>query len=360
MSTSTSTSTSMSTLPRPFVADFDAAPGRRASRAASLTRPPGVQDDPSVPARLVALCLGASTVLAALLVRSPTAFAQEPVRARLDLTGAPGCAAASELEAAVEAQLGRDAIAEPADVVVTIAASSEAPDPEIALTLRSADGASLGVRTLRVRGGNCRGVTAELSLVLSLLIDLREDEVVLVVRPPPPAPGLTLDPALSLSLVGWLDLLPGAVPGARLGTELGVGPVSLELGLQGSLPTVVARDGGGAQLFAWALRVGACGVASLESLRLGGCLALEAGGLAVEGRGLDVNLSAVRGWSGLGAVARLGLRFDVLELRVQPGVLVPFVRDAFFYEQAGERVGLHQAAPVAPTLELVAAVHLGT
>ena len=310
--------------------------------------------------RLIARFLVASLTLVAPLACSLPALAQGHLRARLDTSGAPGCAAASELEVAVEAQLGRDAIAEPADVVVIVAASVAAPDPEISLALRSTDGASLGVRTLRVQGGDCRRVTAELSLVLALLIDLGEDEVVLVVRPSPRASAVTLDPAVSLSLIGWLDLRPGAVPGARVGTELALGPVTLELGLQGSLPTLVARDGGGAELFAWALRVGACGVASLESLRLGGCVALEAGGLAVEGRGLDVNLSAVRAWSGLGAVARIGLRVDALELRLQPGVLVPFVRDAFYYEQGGERVSLHQATPVAATLELVAAVHLGT
>ncbi|MFO0713350.1 MAG: hypothetical protein U0353_26085 [Sandaracinus sp.] len=309
-------------------------------------------------------CALAIVLASGLLALPSGARAQERphVRARYDGAAAPACLEPAALARLVAAQLGREAFVEPAEVVIRAEESSHDGQHEVRLTLSDLDGHALGVRALQIEGGDCRAIDAELALVVALLVDLPEDEVLLHMTPSrTEGAGIVhVDAAVSLAAVGTVDLLPGPALAARLGVELGLGAVILEAALLGSLPASADRDGGGAELVAWALRVGGCGVASLDVLRLGGCLALESGGLAVSGRGLDVNLATVRPWADLAIAARVGLRVGVFEVRLQPGIVIPFVRDALSFDEGSVRVPLFQAAPVAPALDLVLVLHFGS
>jgi hypothetical protein len=305
---------------------------------------------------------------------------QAPVRASLEWRAAPGCAGGSALEAAVSAQLGRAVFSDPgsADVIVTGRAEVEGEALTVVLEMRSREGVPLGVRTLRSTG-DCRALDDDIAIVIALMIDLPREQIELFVAAPPapasdvpptpdpsPTPPTATDApirmAVSASAALALELLPGVHGGARIGAEIdptGWMPIELALGLW--LPVSAERDGSGAIFLAWTVRAGACAIARLPPVDLGGCAAIEAGALHAAGYGLDRRLEPVRPLAALDVLAHLGVYLgDVVELRARVGVMVPFVRDRFVYDTAEGAVPLHRAEVIAPLGELGVAVHFGS
>jgi hypothetical protein len=244
---------------------------------------------------------------------------------------------------------------------------------EVELLLTTPDGTRLGVRTLRTRAATCRALDEELALVVALLIDLPEEDIALLIPPPEPAAPLPPDPSepapaspppsavrpgVWAGATGTLDALPGLAGALRVGAEIApVAELPIEVGVAFFLPSSAARDGGGASFWAWSIRVGACLEAHVDVLALGGCAGVDVGAIEASGFGLDVALHPTQPWADVSIAARVAVRLGPVELRVQPGVLVPFFRDAFAYFDGRAVVLLHQAASVVPALDLIVAAH---
>lgn len=320
------------------------------------------------------LAIGASALVA--VIASPiTVRAQAPVRARLEWSAPPACIAATALETAVSSQLGREVFTDGASAEVTVRGQATVAGDALTvrLEMRSRSGVSLGVRTLR-SSGDCRALDGDIAIVVALMIDLPRERIELFVparatvpsSEPPIVPPLAASTpfriAVSAAAALGLELLPGVHGGARVGAEidpLGWLPIEIALGLW--LPVSAERGDSGAIFLAWSVRAGACAIARIAPVDLGGCAAIEAGALHAAGYGLDQRLEPVRPLAALDVLAHIAIHLgDVVELRGRIGVLVPFIRDRFVYEGLEGRVAIHQAEVVAPLAELGLAVHFGS
>jgi hypothetical protein len=318
--------------------------------------------------------------LAAWPIAAPVS-AEGPVHATLHWEGGDGCIDASTLQAAVATHLGREVfVDEGAEVVVSGVASISSGEVVIRLVMSSLDGTTLGTRTLRMPGSDCRALDDDVAIVIALMIDLPREEIDLFVPPPtaelpsaaPSEEATTAAPegaataredrvrlAMSASAVGAFQLLPGVHGGARVGAEIDpLGILPLEIGLTLWLPVSTEIDGGGATFLAWSVLVGGCALAHFEPITLGGCAGVELGAIHATGFGLDEKLEPVRPLVMAEAMGQAGVLLgEVLELRVRVGVAVPFIRDRFLYEQAGLLVVLHQSEIILPIAEVGLAVH---
>lgn len=289
--------------------------------------------------------------------------ARAQVHAGLDWQ-VPGCIDAELLTERVQAQLGRVVFEASPEILLLGRSHLVAGAIEISLTLTTEAGALLGRRTLVSETLDCRTLDDELVVVVSLLVDLPEEEILLLVpaeppRDPPESPAANVSGALAVGVLGSLDAQPGVSGTIVLGGEVSFVPeLTIDLSATVTPPVRAAVDGIGATFVAWTVRPGICGQALIDIVRLGGCARLGVGTLAVESDGLDPSRSVLRPWVELSVGARIGVRWDDVEVRITGGALVPFLRDAFVFGTPA--VHLHQASPLAPFVEVAVAYHFGS
>lgn len=291
--------------------------------------------------------------------------ASAQVAATLDWD-APGCLPAEALEESVEAQLGRTVFGEAPEIVLRMRVEQSESAVEIGLTLSTRGGALLGRRALRSATTDCRSLDEELVIVVSLLVDLPEDDIRLLVPEPATTTETSAEGArtgasfgLALGALGALDVLPGVTGTIVLAGEVSLVPeVTIELAATFTPPVRAAVEAIGATFLDWTLRPGLCAQARVEVLRVGGCARVGVGTLSVESDGLTPDRGVLRPWIDLSLGPRVGVRWEALEVRLTGGVLVPLLRDAFLF--GSPAMLLHRAAPAAPFVELSLAYHFGS
>jgi len=183
------------------------------------------------------------------------------------------------------------------------------------------------------------------------------DDIVIATAPPVAAPAgaASARPRLRLQGAAHAGLAFGLIPrvGADLGASLGVAIPSAEFAVvaHAVTPRTVRNGGDGGRFTLWTGGVRACG-RSARRLQFGGCGAVEVGGVSAVGVGFAVNDRATALWSGGVVSGWVGYRFGLATVRLEPGVVVGFLRPSF----GGENTGFdHQLGRVGFRLNL--AVH---
>jgi hypothetical protein len=300
----------------------------------------------------LALLLGASWPRPAL--GAEPAFVEASLDLRLE-AGAP-CVDVGKLIADVERRLGRRVFVtgDEAEIQLRVVGQGATEGPPALELQVSAQGRQLGTRLVELPSGECGKDREELTLIVSMLVDMPRAELESRLAEPEPAtaepepePELEPEPSPSpparanddfrqdLASPDWPPPKPRRphVPrwttalGASAGPSGGVSPaVSLEVGVSVRFtPPRAPGLGLGAGVRAWPLEsstesargaairglVGELGVAQAlarwgRGLTLLGTLALEGGFLSAEARGFDINDSG-REWL---AAARGGARVE--------------------------------------------------
>ena len=295
--------------------------------------------------------------------------------------GAEGCIGTRALAVAVEARLGRQVFVSAARADVAVEGQIErgpAGAWRATISVAGEGGRVLGTRELLRDAASCRELDEQLVLVIAVMIDpdaaLRAAPLPLVTPAPSPAPAVIvqrelvpvpyvapprLDPwrtGLHLGAVFALGLLPK--PGVGLALRGRITPPrwpTFEIG--GAIWSAnQAESGGVGARFTLAEGFAAACTPALAALglELGGCLGARAGVIRVGGFGFNLAQDHERPTFAASLEGRVRRRIaGPLTLALSPGLLVPFVRDRFFYsEQAGQKLEVFRMSPLVGTLEV--------
>ncbi|XXX80254.1 hypothetical protein WMF30_15920 [Sorangium sp. So ce134] len=310
------------------------------------------------------------------------------------LAGAEACVGARALAQAVEARLGRAALVSAARADLTIEgriAPGDAGGWRAVLAVADAGGAVLGTREIAAPSPRCDAIDDDLALAIALMID--PDAQLSPGAPPPsppsPAPAPPPQPPPQPQVIVQRILVPASPPAAapppapwRL--EVGVGPL-FGLGLlpaPGVAATVRARvtpprfwsfeagaaiwapneaeAGALAARFSWGEGfVSVCPVSIGHETRVSACAGVRLGAMSTAGFGFDLELAHERFTAGGALDVRLARRlFGPLTAGVGLGLIVPLVRDTFYYTDAQtEDRQVFRMAPLAGTADVLLGVH---
>lgn len=325
------------------------------------------------------------TVLTCVSALARPLYAQdEPVLAELDWRTPSGsnCISADELEAAVEARLGRTLFAAKgqADVHVTGFITEADGKRLVRMTLTSAQGEPMGERELESESRDCSALDDSLALVLAVMLDIPKTRIP---APPPPsvaepaapasAPPAPAKPAplsklhvpkdtpprrprwrfeVGLGALGVYGLLPEMTFGVR--GHVAVEPpefwkVGVDVAAYSSVDETIGHDDAGASFSPKELGVFACPLdLPLSALNVEGCVVQHIGRLRVEGFGFDSNQKQERPYVNLGVAFAAGLQITgPLSVRAGIDAQTPLLRETFRYgSQAGEEPSLFRMAPL--------------
>jgi len=335
--------------------------------------------------------------LACVSALATTARAQdEPVLAALEWRGGPSgsnCIEAQELEAAVEARLGRPLFATTgqADVRLSGAISEAEGKWLVRLTLTSAEGEPMGERDLESESADCSALDDSLALVLAVMLDIPKTRIPEPSRPaakpaaaptaaaPPPAapprvstlrvpkdtpprrPRWSFE--VGLAGLGAYGLLPEVTFGVR-GHVAVKAPefwkVGVDIASYASVDETLGSENAGASFSPRELGVFVCPLELPGSgFQLDGCLVQHVGTLHVEGFGFDTNEEQERPYVNVGLALAASLQI-VGPLSVRGGIdtQVPLLRETFRYgSQDGEEPSLFRMSAVLVAGQIGLAAH---
>lgn len=292
------------------------------------------------------------------LAQASTDTHTESVRAALVWNSPRGendCIKAAELQESVEQRLGRSVFAAPASAEVVLEAalapiqsqSQSGSQQGWQATLRVSDkaGQLVGTRTITTDDLRCSALTESLVLVASLLVDLPRAQ--LPVPPEPPSSPSLLTVGLSGEAALGLFALVSPAAKLRVGFKA---LLPMEIWGQFWFPTETRAGPGGASFLAWQAGFSVC--PSFIDGRVAVCAGAGAGLVYAAGVGFDRNQEAHRALVDLRASVRLALPLGRhMRLRLEPGAIVPLVRDTFYFQSAeAEQVVIQRAWAVVPNL----------
>ncbi|WP_438014872.1 hypothetical protein WMF18_28790 [Sorangium sp. So ce315] len=357
--------------------------------------------------RAARLALVAAALAAALLAGARPARAspgeQTASLSWVRLAGAEACVGARALAQAVEARLGRAALVSAARAELTVEGRVEPGGSggwRAVLAVADADGAVLGTREIATASPRCRAIDDELALAIALMIDpsaklspgappaapapapapapspaplpappaapapppapapqVIVQRVLIPVSPPAPLPPWRVE--IGAGLLFGLGLLPS--PGVAAALRARLTPPrfwSFEVGGAVWLPDE-ATTGAASTRFTWGEGfVSACPVSLGSETRLAACAGVRLGALRAGGLGFRVDRSDERLTAGGTLDARLTRRLvGPLTAGGGLGLIVPFVRDTFYYVDAqGQDREVFQMAPLAGTADVLLGV----
>ena len=320
------------------------------------------------------------------------------------LAGAEACVGARALAQAVEARLGRAALVSAARADLTIEGRIEPGGSggwRAVIAVADAEGAVLGTREIATASPRCRAIDDELALAIALMID--PSATLSASAPPPsaspapapppsaspapapppsPAPAPAPPPQVIVQRI-LIPVPPAATPPAPWRVEVGAGPL-FGLGLlpsPGVAAVIRARltpprswsfEVGGAiwapnettagaftTRFSWSEGfVSVCPVSIGSATRLSACAGARLGALRVNGIGFGVDRTDERLTAGGTLDVRLSRRLiGPLTAGGGLGLIVPLVRDTFYYTDAeGRDREVFQMAPLAGTVDVLLGV----
>ncbi|MGK4000857.1 hypothetical protein [Sorangium sp. So ce1024] len=319
------------------------------------------------------------------------------------LGGAEACIAARALAQAVEARLGRAALVSAARAELTIEGRIEPGGSggwRAVLAVVDADGAVLGTREIATASPRCRAIDDELALAIALMID--PSAKLSPGAPPPPAapaspaaptslaaptsPATPARPAASApQVIVQRVLIPASppAPSPPWRVEIGAGPLfglgllpspgvaaalrarltpprfwSFEVGGAVWLPDETTTGAASTRFTLGEGFVSACPVSLGSETRLAACVGVRLGALRAGGLGFRVDRSDERLTAGGTLDARLTRRLvGPLTVGGGLGLIVPFVRDTFYYTDAqGQDREIFRMAPLAGTADVLIGV----
>ncbi|WP_437955546.1 hypothetical protein WME76_29065 [Sorangium sp. So ce119] len=347
---------------------------------------------------LVASALAASALVAAARPARASAGEQTASLSWVRLAGAEACVGARALAQAVEARLGRAALVSAARAELTIEGRIEPGGSggwRAVIAVADAGGAVLGTREIATASPRCSAIDDELALAIALMIDPSAKlspgappPLAAPAPPPAPAPSPAPPPAPPAPQVIVQRVLvpvppPAPPPPAPWRVEVGAGPL-FGLGLLPSLGVAVAlrarltpprlwsfevggavwlpnepTTGAASTRFAWGEGfVSACPVSIGSETRLAACAGVRLGALRVGGLGFGVDRTDERLTAGGALDIRLTRRLvGPLTAGGGLGLIVPIVRDTFYYTDAQDRTReVFQMAPLAGTADVLLGV----
>ena len=292
--------------------------------------------------------------------------------------GAEACIGTRALAEAVEARLGRPVFVSAARADVAVEGQIErgpAGAWRATIVVAGEGGRMLGTRELLSEAASCRELDEQLALVIAVMIDpdaaLHAPPPVLApmppvvpapivpapfalphVAPPPPEPwraGLNVGAVLSLGL------LPNLGAGLALRGRI-TPPRGLAIELGATIWSANQADSGGVGA-RFTLVEGTAAVCPLSTaasgFELGACLGVRAGAMQIGGFGFDLVEDHERPTFGVSLEGRVRRRIvGPLVLALGPGVLLPIVRDRFFFSTStGKKLEVFRMAPLIGTLE---------
>ncbi|WP_437996437.1 hypothetical protein WMF26_36050 [Sorangium sp. So ce185] len=345
--------------------------------------------------RAARLALLAAALVAAARPARASSGEQTASLSWVRLAGAEACVAARALAQAVEARLGRAALVSAARADLTIEGRVEPGASggwRAVIAVADADGALLGTREIATASPRCGAIDDELALAIALMID---PSAVLSPgappappppAPPPPPPAPAPAPSQPEILVQRILIPvppPAPPPPAPWRVEVGAGPL-FGLGLlpsPGAAAAIRARltpprfwsfevggavwfpneatTGASSARFSWGEGfVSACPVSLGSATRLSACAGARLGALRVGGLGFGVDRADERLTAGGALDVRLTRRLvGPLTAGGGLGLIVPLVRDTFFYVDAqGRDREIFQMAPLAGTADVLLGV----
>jgi hypothetical protein len=296
--------------------------------------------------------------------------------------GADACIGTRALAEAVEARLGRPVFVSAARADVAVEGQIErgpAGAWRATIAVAGEGGRVLGTRELLSEAASCRDLDEQLALVIAVMID---PDAALHAPPPPvlapmppvvppplvqrelapivppyvaPAPPEPWRAGLHVGGVFSLGLLPN--PGAGLALRGRISPPhgpAIELGAAIWSANQAESGGVGARFTLAEGTAAVCPLAtSAFGFELGACLGVRAGAMQIGGFGFDLLQDHERPTFGASLEGRVRRRIaGPLVLTIGPGVLLPIVRDRFFYTTAtGQKLEVFRMAPLIGTLE---------
>jgi hypothetical protein len=292
---------------------------------------------------------------------------------------ADGCAYAKDIQLAVERRLARKVFVsrEVADRLLVGRVGRGRGTFEAELVLQDEGGRRIGSRKLTSHAPSCQAMTADIALIVALLVDLPKETVELtlpapasepiVARPAPvqptPVPDSKSPPDSAPSHVdvgafamAGYGLFPDLHGGGGLSGALSVPHApTFEFGLKATLPTETTQAGPGARFFGASSHLLAClTIARPAGFELGSCAGAELGLLQVEGVRISQPRSSVQPlFNALADVRWLMPLGGGLFAQVGVGGTAVLRRDSFTYETAdGARSEVHRPAAVVPTAQI--------
>ncbi|CAN96829.1 hypothetical protein predicted by Glimmer/Critica [Sorangium cellulosum So ce56] len=309
------------------------------------------------------------------------------------LAGAEACVGARALAQAVEARLGRAALVSAARAELTVEGRIEPGGTggwRAEIAVADAGGAVLGTREIATASPRCSAIDDELALAIALMIDpsakLSPGAPPLAAPAPPPAPSPAPSPPAPQVIVQRVLVPvppPAPPPPAPWRVEVGAGPLfglgllpspgiaaalrarltpprswSFEVGGAIWLPNE-ATTGASSTRFSWGEGfVSACPVSLGGETRLSACAGVRLGALQVGGLGFGVDRADERLTAGGALDVRLTRQLaGPLTVGGGLGLIVPIVRDTFYYIDAqGRDREVFRMAPLAGAADVVIGV----
>ncbi len=295
--------------------------------------------------------------------------------------GAEACIGTRALAEAVEARLGRPVFVSAARADVAVEGQIErgpAGAWRATIAVAGEGGRVLGTRELLSEAASCRDLDEQLALVIAVMIDpdaalhalqppvLTPTPPVILppIAPPTPAPFTVLPVAPPLPDPWRAGLHVGAVLSIGLLPNLGAGLAlrgrvtpphgpAIELGATIWAANQAESGGVGARFTLVEGTASLCPLAtSASGFELGACLGVRAGAMRIGGFGFDLVEDHERPTLGASLEGRVRRRIvGPLVLAVGPGLLLPIVRDRFFYTApTGQKLEVFRMAPLIGTL----------
>ncbi|WP_437981170.1 hypothetical protein [Sorangium sp. So ce117] len=343
---------------------------------------------------LVAAALAASALVAAARPARASSGEQSASLSWVRLAGAEACVGARALAQAVEARLGRAALVSAARAELTIEGRIEPGGTggwRAVIAVADAGGAVLGTREIATASPRCSAIDDELALAIALMIDPSAKlspgaPPPLAAPAPPPAPSPAPSPPAPQVIVQRVLVPvppPAPPPPAPWRVEVGAGPLfglgllpspgiaaalrarltpprswSFEVGGAIWLPNE-ATTGASSTRFSWGEGfVSACPVSLGGETRLSACAGVRLGALQVGGLGFGVDRADERLTAGGALDVRLTRQLaGPLTVGGGLGLIVPIVRDTFYYIDAqGRDREVFRMAPLAGVADVVLGV----
>lgn len=343
---------------------------------------------------LVAAALAASALVAAARPARASSGEQTASLSWVRLAGAEACVGARALAQAVEARLGRAALVSAARAELTVEGRIEPGGTggwRAVIAVADAGGAVLGTREIATASPRCSAIDDELALAIALMIDPSAKlspgaPPPLAAPAPPPAPSPAPSPPAPQVIVQRVLVPvppPAPPPPAPWRVEVGAGPLfglgllpspgiaaalrarltpprfwSFEVGGAIWLPNE-ATTGASSTRFSWGEGfVSACPVSLGGETRLSACAGVRLGALQVGGLGFGVDRADERLTAGGALDVRLTRQLaGPLTVGGGLGLIVPIVRDTFYYIDAqGRDREVFQMAPLAGAADVLLGV----